>query len=592
MVSYRNAEVSGTVDRSAADSSEEGATTLGSGLVIDIDRHTVRAVLFDTVGGHGRFVTASEAVSTVLPPIADPSAAIRQVIRAVEEDTGMTLVGDYGVQTPRQGHVGVEFIALTGQPVSPVKLAFIPIGNTSLTRSLVAAARRTISIVEVFDRDVRTDDGALSGTMLEGAIRAFQPDAVVILDGDNVQAEWATAVGTLSSLTAEGVINQIIIVARDQYQQQAAQTMGEDADLRGIDPGEFTPADIGAAIEMELHSLYDARFDPRSVLSLAQPVTFVGRARAGDLVTQFLARRRDQTVTAVSVGDGTIVHSASPDSSLIGIRPDLDAHANIRSVLHGDARGILRWLPFSMSEEELNHWILNRALRPSTVSDTSRDRLIESAVVIEELRSVWSDLAPVERQHHDLIVGGALFASWDSPGLALLSLLNALGPKPAQGVVEVALDVDGMFHAAGAIGELSPALAADVVERDMLLPLATVIVVGGEGREGDLALRGTIEIEGGDTRQFSVPIGSVHQLDLGADENASVTITCEPSVSIAGSEAGEEVVFGRSVRLRGGELGIVIDARGASVDGSNDASTQNARMSNWLSDLKAKEIAG
>ncbi|MBA2453883.1 MAG: glutamate mutase L [Chloroflexia bacterium] len=592
MVSYQNAEVGGATGRSTADDYEQGATTLGSGLVIDVDRHSVRAVLFDTVGGHGRFVTASVCASTVLPPIADPSTAIRQAIRAVEQDTGMTLLGDHGVQSPRQDHSGADFIALTGQPAPPVRLAFVPIGNSALATTLVAAARRTVSIVNIFDSNVRTDDGTLSGSMLESSIRAFQPDAVVILDGDNTQSEWATAVGTLSSLSAEGTINQIIIVARDQYQQQAAQTMGEDADLRGIDPGEFSPADIAAAIELELHSLYEARVDAPSMIASDQSVTVVGRARAGDLVTQFLARRREQTVTVVTVGDGTIIHSASPDSSLIGMRPEVDAHANIRSALRRDARHFLRWLPFSMSEEELNHWILNRALRPSTMSDTPRDRLIESAVVTEALRLVWEDLAPTEQRHHDLIVGGALFATWDSPGLALLSILNALEPKPESGLVEVALDLDGLFHAAGAIGELSPALAADVVERDLLLPLASVIVVNGDVKEGDLAVRGTIASERGGSREFSVPSGSIHQLDLGADETAIVTINCEPLATVGNSEPGAEVVLGQNTRLRGGDLGIVIDARGRAPGPATDPSVQAARMSNWLSDLNAKEIAG
>lgn len=592
MVSYRNAEAGGAAGQTATDDADLGIATLGSGLVIDVDRHTTRAVLFDTVGGHGRFVTASECASTVLPPIADPSTAIRQVIRAVERDTGTTLLGDHGVESPRQGQTGVDFIALTGQPAPPVKLAFLPIGNSSLTRTLVSAARRTVSVVNIFDRDVRTDDGTLSGTMLESAIRAFQPDAVVILDGDNTQSEWATAVGTLSSLSAEGVISQIIIVARDQYQQQAAQTMGEDADLRGIDPNEFAPADIAAAIELELNALYEARVDAPALIAPAQAVAMVGRARAGDLVTQFLARRRAQTVTAVSVGDGTVIHSVSPNSSLIGIRPDIDAHANIRFALRHDARHFLRWLPFSMSEEELSHWVLNRALRPSTVSDTARDRLIEFAVVTEALRAVWADVTAEDQRRHDLIVGGAVFAGWDVPGLALLALLNALEPQPASGVVEVALDVDGLFHAAGAIGELSPALAADVVERDLLLPLASVIVIDGDANEGDLAVRGTIDSERGGSRQFSVPFGSVHQLDLGADEGAAVTLQCEPSASVGGNSPGEEVVLGQNTRLRGGELGVVIDARGRPSVPSTDASLQSMRVANWLSDLKAKEIAG
>lgn len=590
MVSHRNAEVGDEV-RSTTFGDRDRSSSLGTGLVIDVDRQFARAVLFDTVGGHGRFITSCERPSTLMPPIADGTAAVRDAIRQVEQDTGSVILGDHGVESPRDGHTGVDFLTVTGQPAEPVRVAFIPIGSSRLTLQLVAAARRTPTLVETFDGVVRTEDGVLSGTLLESSIRGFAPDAVVIVDGENTQAEWATAVGTLSSLSAEGVIEQVIIVARDQYQQQAAQTMGEDADLRGIDPAEFEAADIASAIELELNTLNDARFVPGAVLSGAQSVPFTGRARAGDLVTRFLARRREQSVTAVSIGDGTIIHSATPDVGLIGVRPDIDVHARIRSVLREDPKNVHEWLPISMSDEEISHWILNRALRPTTVSDTDRDRLIEAAIATAVLRSVWRDLAPADYNQHDLIIGGSLFARWDTPALALLCLLNALEPRPESGLVDVTLDVDGMFHAAGAVGELSPALAADVVERDLLSPLASVIVVESTGNEGDLAVRGEIQYASGSSSQFSVPVGSIHQLDLGAGDSAVLTLNCEPESRIGANEAGASVTYGDQARLQGGQLGIVIDARGRPVTRGTDSANQPARISGWLSDLGSKELA-
>jgi hypothetical protein len=578
--------------KTSAPLNEEQASTLGSGLVVDLDRHTVRAVLFDTVGGHGRFVTSGELPSTLLPPIADGASAVRDVIRMLEAQSGMTFLGDHhGIETPRDGHSGVDFVALTGMPAEPVRLAVIPIGGEALTSQLVAAARRTPCVVDLLNQDVRTEDGVLSGARLESAIRQFRPDAVLIVDGDKAQSEWATAVGTLSSLSAEGAISQIIIVARDQYQQQAAQTMGEDADLRGIDPGEFEAADIAAAIELELHTLAESRFQPGEFVQASSPVSYTSRVRAGDLVTKFLARRRDQTVTAVSIGDGVLIHSATPDASLIAMRPDMDVHSGIRSVLRTDPREILALLPFGISEEEIHHWILNRSLRPASVSSSWKDRLIESAVATVVLRSAWTDVAQDSYQHHDLIIGGRLMAAWDSPELALLCLLNAIQPRPSGGVVEVDLDVDGMLYAAGAVGELSPALAADVVERDLLMPLASVIVVQSDGAEGDLAVRGEIALESGQSQQFSVPAGSIHRLELRADESAVVTLHCESNASIGSSECGATVVIGDQIRLRGGDLGVVIDARGRSASAGMDLQNQPARVSNWLGDLGAKEIS-
>jgi hypothetical protein len=570
---------------------DDTVARLGSGLVIDMDRHVTRAVLFDTVGGHGRFISSSTKRSTILPPIEDGFQAARDAIRQVEADTGFSLSGDHGVESPRNGMVGVDFVALTGHPAEPVRLVFIPTGNAALLPVLLASARRTASVVEVLDSSARTEDGVLSGARMEAEIRRFRPDAVVILDGQNTQSEWATVVGTLSSLTAEGVVSQIIIVAREQYQQQAAQTMGEDADLRGIDPAEFDAADIAAAIELELNGLNESRYEIARLLPSTRQAGFTSRVRAGDLVTTFLARRRDQSVTVATIGDGVAIHAATPAMNLSGFRPDIDVHSSVRALLSLDARQVLSMLPYPLAEEDLRHWILNRSLRPNSVSRSSKDQIIECALTSAAIRTVWREIAGSTEHQHDVLIGGAALAEWNSPALALLCLLNAFQPESASGLIEVHLDRDGMLYSAGAVGDLSPALAADVVERDLLSPLASVIVVRSEGAEGDLAVQGEITYESGKSRQFSVPSGSVQRLELGPDESAVVTLQCEANVSIGSSGKGESVVFGEQIRLRGGDLGVVIDARTSAQLNGNDMQNQPARVTGWMSDLGEKELA-
>ena len=208
---------------------------------------------------------------------------------------------------------------------------------------------------------------------------------------------------------------------------------------------------------------------------------------------------------------------------------------------------------------------------------------MEWAVSTAALRVAWRELAGTSTHQHDVVIGGAAMACWDSPALALLCLLNGLQPESESGVVEVHLDQDGLLHASGAIGNMSPALAADVVERDLLMPLASVITIRSDASEGDLAVRGEIHYDSGETVPFSVPVGSIHRLELDQESTARVTLNCEPGASVGSSGKGETVTLGEHVHLRGGALGIVIDARSSLIPSTIDPQNQAAECV-WLAE--------
>jgi hypothetical protein len=571
------------MDREDAENSDNvRPVALGRGLVIELDRQQARAVLFGSVQGQGRFIAASATPSTTLPPIDDASVAIKQAVRDIEEQTGYSLVGPNGLQIPADGDQGVHYLALTGQPVAPVRLLLLATGASPLTAPLAASARRAVAIVQALGNEVRSADGVLTGALLEQQARAFSPDAVVLLEGAAAEAEWSTAAGTLAALIADGAVGQVIIVAREHYQQLAAQVVGDQADLRGIDPDEFSAGEIASALEQELNALFEARVEAQNLVAASAPPRFVSVVRAADLVTRFLARRREQTVLSVSVGDGTSVHRATTAGGDVQLRPEFDLAHNIRSVLALEPRLVTQWLPFALSNEEFTHWVLNRALRPFVVVDAPRDAAIEAAIVTAFLRDMGQEAA---QQSLDLIIGGRPFAEWRAPGLAVMALLNATQPSPTSGLLEVVLDVDGLLPAAGAIGEQSPALAADAVELDLLQPAATVVVVTGAGNEGDLAVRGQLRYAHGEAVRFSVPYGSLHRLPLPEGHEATLSLTCEPRFVIGPHASGEEFTFGEDMPLRGSELGIVIDARGRPLHVASDPSLQAARVASWLEDL-------
>lgn len=418
-----------------------------SGLVVDVDYQSARAVLIGRVEGRGRFVSGSTVPSTATPPIDDASVGARQSLRGIEDHTGLRIVGPEGIDIPSRAEHGVDVLAVTGQPAIPVRLSIVALGETPMAAPMLAAARRTATIVEVLTERVRTSDGTLSGALLENAIREFRPDALVVLQGSMAESEWAATIGTLTGLVGEEIVNLIIIVAGDQYQQQAAQLIGEQADLRGIDPVEFSVDDIAAALETELQALYDARIDTQSLVASTEPVQFVSRVRAADLVTRFVARRREQAVVSVDVADGAMIHWATPQLSDVQVRPDIDLGHNVRAIFNADLSALAQWLPVAVSNEDLSHWILNRALRPNTIAESTHDMLIERAILVELLRAVWNGMAASREAKVDLIIAGRPFNTMTEPALAVMTLLDALRPDPDGGVVELVLDTDEIGRA-------------------------------------------------------------------------------------------------------------------------------------------------
>jgi len=553
-----------------------------SALVVDVDFHTARAVLLARVDDQYRFVSSYTVPSSAMPPIDDASVGAKQVIRGIEEHIGLFLVGPDGIEVPSSGDHGVDVFALTGQPVAPIRLSAVSVGTSPMLVPLVAAARRTVTVVDTLNDRVRTSDGVLSGVQLEAALREFRPDAVILIQGDSAEAEWSTAVGTLSGLVNDEVIGLIIIVAADSFQQHSTQVFGERADLRGIDPSEFTVADIGVALETELQGLYEARVSPNTLVASVDSTRYVSRVRAVDLVTRFIARRREQAVSYIDMADGLVLHWANMDASDVVVRPDVDVFRNVRSVFDHDLSAVAQWLPTSVSSEDVSHWVLNRALRPHTLADMPHDSAIERAVLLEQTRSIWTGMAAGPESWIDTIVAGRPFTTMPQPGLAALTLLDLFQPDPEGGVVELLLDTDGIVPAAGAIGERSPAIATDVIENDLLFPFATALIVRGSGTNGELAVRGHIVQDNGETVRFTVPFGGLHHIPVVAESSLTLSLTCESGYTIGGQTSLADVSVGPEGMLRGGDFGVIIDARGRGATGMGHGA---ARVKNWFDDL-------
>jgi hypothetical protein len=237
-------------------------------------------------------------------------------------------------------------------------------------------------------------------------------------------------------------------------------------------------------------------------------------------------------------------------------------------------------------------WVLNRSIRPATIAATARDRAIEQALARQIVRRGLAEIQrsrPTALSDIDLMIGSPIFAEWGQPGAAALTLLDCLNQLPNDGVVDLALDRDGLMVAAGALCTLDPALAASVFEIDALVQLGSAVVIGGATHEGDLACRGEIRYATGEITQFSVASGSIELLPLGAGETASLILRPERSYSIGGRPAGETVQLTGERQVGGGAVGVMLDARARPLHAGGPG--RAAKMKQWLDAVNGHRFA-
>ncbi len=578
MVTYRNTDAPTGLEDSAIAGPRETADA-GASLVIDVDGLHVRGIVFDSVEGESRFVASSQVMSTLGPPIGDLPTAVREVVSILEGQTGT----QFGVEAGSEDHLGP--FAITGYPVAPLSVAIVPAGSHALTHVLAATGRATPSTVHILTDAVRTEDGVLSSTLLEVRLRGIRPDVVILLEGDRAQSEWASAVGTFSNLISEGAVGQLIVLASEEFQQYLIQALGEGANMTGLDPSQYEPHEVASALEAELAELYDQRVAGEPRFGINRELRFVSRLRAGDLATRYLARRLERSIVSVDVAAGTAINWSTMHAGGSLARPDLDVHTNIRSLFAIGLDGVRSALPLEMSREDLANWVLNRATRPRVGAAVWRDQIVESVALSAFVAESWRNLEGVASDQIDLIVAGSGFCFDGDPALGVLAALNGLRPAPLGGVVQVLLDPDCLLWAAGAIGDQSPAVAADVVEHDLLSPTATVVVVEGAGAEGQPAVSGKLTYEDGESVEFSVAYGSMMRLPLGEGDRATLVLTCEPGFAVGGSNPGEQIQFGPEEGFEGGEVGVIIDARGRPMAEFSDETAARDAVRRWYTDL-------
>ena len=567
-------------------------TPIQSILALDIGATLTHAALLEPVEGVHRLI-ASTSTATTLHPKVDLVQSLHRSVDRLQEIVQRPLLDEQDVPSmPRQGQQGIDALVITLSVAAPLECALIGLTEDLSLRSARAACLSSHTIIHsetvlAQERHARHRDLA--------ALRQDPPEVIIIVggvDGGPVH-QVIDAAGLLATLFADvdpQLRPTVIYAGNQEARRPIAAALGPDFRYEVVDNVQPTP-DLSSPQELqrELAQLYErykfpelAGYDTLSEWASIPPMPSQTALRT---ILQFLSRRGPYgpRVLGVDVGgrqtttaliDGRLVSS---QSTQVGMSQGLE---NLLAAVDTDS--ILRWLPTRDLAQRAAAQLANQALRPQSLPTEPDDVILILAAMREALRLTLTGLAltmddqPREAWPLDAIAArGGAFLQSRPDAQATLALLDAVQPI---GSTHMLLDWASIWPQLGALAQIEPLATLQILDHDALLDLGTVVGLPGQGEADKTAASLRLVRNVGGAQVAEIAWGHLLRLDMDHGETAILEI--EPM-----SGAWHDSKATRSVKVRGGRLGLILDARGRPLVLSDDAYRRRGEIQAWINEL-------
>lgn len=571
-------------------------------LAIDLGSVNTRASLFDVVEGRYRLVATGRSPSTVGPPLFDAREGVGSAIEQVHAVTGRRLIDVGGALImPCTGDgSGVDLFVATssaGPRVRAVLVGLMPGVSLESARRLARSAYVDV-VEEISILDRLREEQQISRVLLA------KPDLVIIAGGTDGGASesvsrMAETVGLALRLFAPVERPRVLYVGNQALVSEVGDRLGDGTRLTispnvrpSLDREELVPARLRLAEAIsELRSAAILGFDELEQWaggSLTLSADGMGR------VVRYLSQVYDpeKGVLGVDLGASrTTVAAAIAGDLRLAVEPDLGMGASLPGLFdHAGVRDVRRWLSIEMTEDAIRDYVYDKSLHPGTVPvqleelhlEYALARLVLSASVARARRAWprWDRGRGLLPQFEPIVASGGVLALNPNPSYAALVLLDALQPV---GITTLVLDPYNLMSVVGAAGAQVPMLAVQVLGSGCFVSLGTVVSPMGKGRAGTAAVRAQLEREERKDRgEVEVSLGQLSVLPLRPGEHGRLTLW---------PAHGFDVGFGPgksgALRVAGGAVGVIIDARGRPLQLLRNPVKNQELNRKWLRDIGA-----
>jgi uncharacterized protein (TIGR01319 family) len=545
-------------------------------LAVDIGTVYTRAILLDVVDGSYRFVGRGEAPTTDIPPWDSVLFGVTEAINQITDATGHRLIDEDGglIMPERAPFMGVGVLAATasaGKPVRAVLVGLMP--SVSIDSGRRIAASSYLSLVDVFSlADRRSQEKQID------ALLAAEPDLILVVGGTDGGAKESVrkqidTIGLACSLIDFEDRPTILYAGNEEIRDEIPEKLEKWAELDVLTADNVRPTldtENLEGVQGQMATLFNVE-KSQSTRGFDEvgdwtPQGILPTTHAFSRAIQIMGHLEGQDVLGIDLSSSAATVAASiEDAIYLNVFDELGSGRSITGVLDQlHSPNLVRWLSYEPhSLDEVLDYAWNRWIFPHTAPTTKEELEIEYAVArlmihraVTQARSTWRGT----RQHGLLppfgtvLLSGAVLTNVPHYGWSALVALDTLRPTA---MTRLLLDPYAMAPALGAIAPLSPTAVVQVLDTGAFIDLGTVFSVTGRARRGEIVVRGALRSrESGEQSPFEVPFGSIVTLPLALGEQAELTLqTHRVEVDMGGKRRGKITVVG-------GELGVIIDARG------------------------------
>jgi uncharacterized protein (TIGR01319 family) len=573
-------------------------------LCVDVGSIYTRASLFTVVEGRYRLMATARASSTVGPPLYDAREGVRMALDEVQAVAGCRIVDETeALIMPSSGdRSGVDAFTATvsaGPEVRTVLVGLMP--GVSLESARRIGASTYLNVVEKIGlTDQRREEQSID------LILAARPDLILVAGGTDGGASTAVtrmletvriAVGLLPGGERPHVVfagnRHLSAYVADKFSEHMSVSLTPNLrpilDQEDLGPCRRRLAEVIMGLRASRIFGYDELLQWSSGSMMLTCDAF-GR------VVRYLSQvyNSDKGVLGIDLGASqTTIAAAMAGELRLNVSTDLGMGAPLPGVLkHGNLASVMRWLPNEIPAARVRDYIYNKALHPSTVPVEQNEIHIEYAlarqvirVALERARADWPWLAKgttpgVLPSMEPILASGGALALAPRLGQSALALLDAVQPT---GITTLVLDAHNLAPGLGAVAGTVPMVTVQGLASGSFIMLGTVVAPIGRARAGRRVLRLRMEREQGDGLEGEVGFGQLVVLPLRQGEHARLTLR---------PERGFDVGFGRpgragAVRVVGGAVGLIIDARGRPLRQHRDPARRREDNRRWLWDIGA-----
>ncbi len=595
---------------------------LRSVLATDCGSTTTKAILIEKVEGEYRQTWRGEAPTTVEAPFEDVTRGVLNAALEIQELSGRQLIDPDGggILTPEQDpRTGVDAYISTSSAGGGLQVV---VGGVVRSMSAESAMRAALGAGAIVMDTFATNDKRRPHEQIE-RIRQLRPDMILLsggVDGGTRKhvlsmAERIRAARPRTRLGG-GYDLPIIYAGNQELSAEIRDLLGEISALEIVENVRpVMEREELAAARDKIHDLFmehvmaQAPGYPRLMGWTDAPI--MPTPGAVGLIMQTIARQRGINVLGVDIGGATTdVFSVFDGHFNRTVSANLGMSYSVSNVLaEAGLPQILRWVPFALDEKGLRNRIGNKMIRPTTIPETLEELKVEQAIAREALRLAFvqhrefavglkgiqkqrtiadafrqtGDDSLVQMMRLDLLVGsGGVLSHAPRRVQAMRMMIDAFAPE---GVTELAVDSIFMMPHLGVLSTVQEDAATEVFERDCMIYLGTCVAPvderGAPLPTGSPVLRVQLVLPDGTRVDESLSAGELRLWPCGLDETAEATIT--PLVRTL--DVGEGPGRPRSGRLKGGEVGLVVDTRGRPIVVPDDPVARVPKLEAWVQSL-------